>query len=147
MILCALLEFSVLGRKNFKPLFTLHCPTGQKYDVHGVTYENYNEKFTEWFARNCDKHAKEILNGCTWDWNHKGFGCSTPVGHIYEKRGYKAPCIIHDMCYESGRPKNSCDVEFRNNLEETGMNYVEAGILYQSVKDWGIIRGKQDEKS
>ena len=122
----------------------MHCPTGQKYKTKTqVSYENYDEKLKQWFDSNCQKHARETLNGCEWNWNQKGFGCGTIFGPLMEWWGHKGPCIIHDMCYESGRAKNDCDVEFRKNLAETGMLRENRWIVYWSVRDHGKIRGKK----
>ena len=114
-----------------------HCPTGQRYQV------NKDEPLKEWFERNCQDHARQILNGCTWNWNNKKFGCETLIGTAMEKYGHKPACIIHDMCYESGRPRKNCDDELWNNLTETGMWTSNKNIVYTAVRLFGKLREKK----
>ena len=97
----------------------------------------------QWFNHVCQRHVRSHLNGCELNWNHRNYGCSSFIGGSLESRGYKPACIIHDMCYESGRPKSRCDYEFRDNLGELGMEYTQRHIIYAAVRDHGKIRNKK----
>jgi len=97
----------------------------------------------QWFNHVCQSHVRSHLNGCELDWNNSRYGCSSFMGPSLESRGYKPACIIHDMCYESGRPKSRCDYAFRDNLGELGMEYIQRHIVYAAVRDHGKIRDKK----
>ena len=153
--------------------FNLMCPTGHEYElsvyrtlsiyhrqglvrcqistnsgfqsrpVHLPSGMCRNWSIEQWFNHVCQRHVRSHLNGCEFDWNHRNYGCSSFIGGHLESGGYKPACIIHDMCYESGRPKSSCDYAFRDNLGELGMEYTARHIVYAAVRDHGKIRNKK----
>ena len=119
--------------------------TGLNLTSTGLTTQNGCTEWSakQWFNHVCQGHVRDLLNGCELNWNWRGYGCSSFFGPNMEARGYKPACIIHDMCYESGRLKSSCDTEFRDNLGQLGMEYVQRQIVYAAVRDHGRIRRKK----
>ena len=54
---------------------------------------------------------------------------------------FQAACIIHDICYETGRPQSDCDGEFHHNIlqlcgERESCDY-DARVMLWAVSDWG----------
>ena len=95
--------------------------------------------FENWFGEFCQQHAKKTRNGCDWNpnWNSNRFGCSSFVGSTMEAKGYKPACIIHDMCYDTGRSQRECDDEFYSNLRAMKMSAPAAQVIWQAVSDHG----------
>ena len=67
------------------------------------------------FEKRCQCHQFN----CRWKPYQAKYKCSSILGPLVESRyNVKDACRIHDMCYETGRPQEVCDIEFRHNLEQ-----------------------------
>merc|ERR1711874_466624 len=86
---------------------TLYCPTGKVYSV--LEPANALTAFEE--QCQCQDGAQ-----CRFETDHVALGCSSMLGPLIEWNfNVKDACILHDICYETGRIQAECDNEFYHN--------------------------------
>ena len=112
----------------------LYCPTGGTKSLLLYDSEIAEGHFTimNEFDRYCQcKHGAT----CHKDWatDADRYDCSSFLSGVLENDYYvKSACYIHDMCYQSGRDKSSCDNEFHHNFKQ---------LCYETVKGYAIGAG------
>ena len=118
-------------------LLKLYCPTGGDRHLHVWDWEVKNGALMDKFQLQCQCYSFN----CQWRPYQAKYGCSSFLGAFIENEfNAKDACRIHDMCYETGRPQEVCDIEFRHNLEQI-CNVTEsetscdlaAGLAYTAV--------------
>jgi len=104
------------GRHKRSTVYKLYCPTGgskalQLYD-HEITNKYVMREFETYCQ--CEEGAT-----CRKNTASSNYDCSSFLSNILENSyNVKDACIIHDICYESGRSKSACDNEFHHNFKQ-----------------------------
>ena len=95
----------------------LYCPTGgsKSFRLTGsdlISSNGIQNKFDK--ACQC-KHGAT----CKKTLSDSRFFCDSFIGsHLEDVYNVKLACVLHDICYESGRSQSSCDNEFHHNFKE-----------------------------
>ena len=108
------------GRTYQDNSHALYCPDGSRPNKRGFPVDlvrtwGLEKGIKEWFIENCQSSLH-----CN-DWDNERFYCDYEFGCLGNPK-YKPACIIHDMCYETGRRKEACDREMSFNLQQMGCN-------------------------
>eukprot|EP00092_Neocalanus_flemingeri_P028495 GFUD01030946.1.p1 GENE.GFUD01030946.1~~GFUD01030946.1.p1 ORF type:complete len:188 (+),score=11.32 GFUD01030946.1:143-706(+) len=112
-------------------VYHLYCPTG--VDLPLYHSEIANGHVLREFENYC-----QTCENCPWETSHPNFGCNSLFGpYLEDQKHAKDACIIHDMCYESGRSKSSCDTEFKHNFKQ--LCYESPGAITSHIATGGQI--------
>ena len=107
-------------RQKRSSVHHLFCPTGEKN--LRVTYSDIsNHHVMREFDNFCQCDSDRSKN---WRTDDQGYFCGSISNTLSKTIGYFLQnnnkvgdaCKIHDMCYETGRPKEVCDNEFHYNF-------------------------------
>ncbi|MEK4520832.1 phospholipase [Psychrobacillus sp. FSL W7-1457] len=74
---------------------------------------------------------------CLPGYNWCGPGCSGPGAPVNE---VDAACMMHDLCYESGRGKCDCDHEFLKRLSPLVNPHTELGRHARLIHNYMRVR-------
>jgi len=104
------------GRHKRSTVYHLYCPTGGTKALDVYDHEIKNGHVMREFESYCQ--CKEGAT-CKKNTRSSRYDCSSFLSDVLEN-SYKVKdaCIIHDICYESGRSKSACDKEFRHNFKQ-----------------------------
>jgi len=92
---------------------TIICPHGDVIRFDGAAQADWTTFYNK-FENHCQCGTEK------WNVFDQDYGCSTFLGDRMEKRmgpNAKWACIIHDQCYDTGRPQSVCDDEFLRNWD------------------------------
>jgi|ERR1719322_956965 len=114
-----LAEHPRVRTKRSSTVRNLYCPTGGTKSL--PLYDHEIAAGHDTVMRRFDEHC-QCQHGATcrkWHRNSNRFDCSSPISSVLENHYYvKSACYIHDMCYQTGRSKSSCDNEFKHNFNQ-----------------------------
>jgi len=120
-------------RQKRSTKYYVYCPTGEKKLVlssSDISEGNVRAKFEKYCQ--CDYSKARARYKHKWNYGKSTDDCSTILtscscavargdyGHNQRDgvvKVAKDACIIHEMCWQTGRDKSDCDDEFRHNFE------------------------------
>ena len=108
------------GKKKRSSVHHLFCPTGEK-NLRVTNSDISNHHVMRKFDNFCQCDSDRSKN---WRTDDQRYFCGSNSNTLSKTLGYfmqkmykvKDACKIHDMCYETGRPKEVCDNEFHYNF-------------------------------
>jgi len=114
-------------QKRGAKVYKLYCPTGGSKALQLYDHEIENGHVMREFEDYCQ--CKQGAT-CKKNTGSSRYDCSSFLGDVLET-SYKVKdaCIIHDICYESGRSKRSCDNEFHHNFKQLCEANIEGVLL------------------
>ena len=106
-------------RQKRSSVHHLFCPTGEK-NLRVTNSDISNHHVMRKFDNFCQCDSDRSKN---WRTDDQRYFCGSNSNTLSKTLGYfmqemykvKDACKIHDMCYETGRPKAVCDKEFYYN--------------------------------
>jgi len=101
--------------RNKRDVRSLYCPTGGEKNFLVTDDEIKNGHVMREFEKYCQcKHGAT----CRRNTAASRYDCSRIQDLLENHYDVKDACIIHDICYATGRAKSSCDTEFHHNFKQ-----------------------------
>ena len=136
LLLAVLSTQAAQHRQKRSSNYYVYCPTGEKklvLSASDISEGNVRAKFEKYCQCDYDKVRTKYKH--KWNYGYVNYGCSAGIvgDYLEEANKVKDACVIHDMCYETGRDKKLCDDEFNHNFKQLCYESPAAIASYASV--------------
>ena len=136
------------GKKKRSSVHHLFCPTGEKNlrVTHSDISNHHVMREFDNFCCQCDSDRSK-----NWRTDDQGYFCgsisntfSKTVGRFLQNNNKVGDaCKIHDMCYETGRPKAVCDNEFLYNFMQLCQDRCFlCNCNFAAATAWSVVKYK-----